>query len=260
MFLVLFFASLLSGRVRRAPWYEQWAWNAVSPVVSVFSWVSHGTGDVWRHYIYLAGTAKKNELLTREVERLRQNTAVLEELRQENKRLQKLLGLARESFPESVAAQVIAFDPAAEFKTIVINKGGDDGIQSDMPVVSTAGLVGKVGPVFNRHALVLLIVDPASSVDVLDLRSRVRGILSGRGKNTELRPGYFLSRLEYVKQTSDIQEGDTLVTSGLDRLFPKGIAVGTIHKIIKGKYGIFTDAEVVPMVDFSQLEEVLVLQ
>ena len=259
LFLVLFFASLLSGRVRRAPWYEQWVWNAVSPVTSIFSWTADSTGDIWHHYFYLVGQAKKNELLTREVEKLQRQTVEMEELRQENNRFRELLGLKQETFPQSVAARVTAYDPAAEFKTVVINKGSDNGIKPDMPVISAAGLVGKVGPVFAKHAIVLLMIDPASSVDVIDLRSRVRGILSGRGKDTELRPGYFLSRLEYVKQASDIQEGDILVTSGLDQLFPKGIAAGTIHKISNDKYGIFADAEVVPMVDFSQLEELLVI-
>lgn len=259
VFLILFFASLLSGRMRRTPWYEQWALNAVSPVTSLFGWVSGGTGDLWHHYFYLVGQSKKNELLIQEVESLRRQVVVMQELELENKRLSELLELKRETAPEAVAAQVVAYDPAAEFKTILINKGSEEGVEPDMPVVSTAGLVGKVGPVFSDHAIVLLIIDPASSVDVIDLRSRVRGILTGERKKTELRPGYFLSRLEYVKQTSDLQVGDTLVTSGLDQLFPKGVAVGTLAKISNNQYGIFTEAEVVPMVDFTQLEEILVI-
>ena len=114
LFLVLFFASLLSGRVRRAPWYEQWVWNAVSPVTSIFLWTADSTGDIWHHYFYLVGHAKKNELLTREVESLRRQTAEIEELRQENNRFRELLGLQQEAFPQSIAARVTAYDPASD--------------------------------------------------------------------------------------------------------------------------------------------------
>ncbi len=245
--------------MRRAPWYEQWAFNAASPAISLFSWVSYRTEDVWKHYFYLVGVAKRNEQLAQETDQLRQQLVQFEEWKQENARLGRLLDLQRELALPVVAAKVVAYDPQTEFKTIIINKGAKHQIKPDMPVVSTAGLVGKVGPVFSDHAIILLITDPAMNVDVFDQRSRVRGILVGVAKNVSLRPGLFLSRLEYVTQTSDIQKGDLLITSGLDQLFPKGIAVGAIHKITNNPFGIFADAEVVPMVDFSQIEEVLVL-
>lgn len=258
--LVVFFLSLLSPKTRRAPWYEQWAWNVVSPVTSVFSWFGGGLHHTWDHYVYLVGTQRENEMLQRELKELQQKVVTFKESVAENERLGQLLNLKNAQRSASVAARVIAYDPRSEFKSIRINKGSHDGLSPDMPVIATEGLVGKVGPVFDHDAIVLLILDPASTVDAFVERSHVRGLLNGAAKKTELRPGYFLTRLEYLKRSSDIQIGDQVVTSGLDQLYPKGILIGTVESVEHNRYGIFVDAEVVPTVDFSRLEEVLILK
>ncbi|MBI5298865.1 MAG: rod shape-determining protein MreC [Deltaproteobacteria bacterium] len=258
--LVIFFLSLLSSKTRRAPWYEQWAWNVVAPVTTVFSWFGGGLYHTWDRYVYLVGAQRENERLQEELKKLRQKMVAFEESVAENERLVHLLDLKNTQSPASVAARVIAYDPRSEFKSVRINKGSRDGLLPDMPVIATEGLVGKVGPVFDHDAIVLLIIDPASTVDAFVERSRVRGLLNGAAKKTELRPCYFLTRLEYLKRSSDIQAGDQVITSGLDQLYPKGILVGTVETVEHNRYGIFVDAEVVPTVDFSRLEEVLVLK
>lgn len=199
--------------------------------------------------------------MRRSNEALRQKLVVFEELRKENLRLHSLLNLKQKFFPEGVAAKVVSFDPHAEYKSLRINKGSKDGIAADMPVVAGAGLVGRIGPVFKKEALVLLIADPASHVDVVVHRSRLRALLTGVGssKTLEVRPS-FLTRLEYLKNSSDIAPSDWVVTSGLDGLFPKGILVGEVAKVKKDPAGIFLTAHVAPAADFSGLEEVLVLK
>lgn len=260
LLLVVFFLSLFSSKVRRTPWYEQLAWNIVAPVTSVFSWTGESLRGAWGRYIYLVKTERENETLHRELRRFRQRVVQFEVAMKENERFRRLLDLKNEEWPASVAARVIAYDPRSEFKSIRIDKGRRDGIAPDMPVIAPEGLVGRVGPVFSGDAIVLLITDPASTVDVFVARSDVRGLLSGTAKKTELRPGYFLTRMEYLKRNSDIQIGDAIITSGLDRLYPKGILVGTVEAVDYNRYGIFIDAEVVPMVDFTRLQEVLVLK
>lgn len=260
LILILFFISLLSIKTRRAPWYEQWVWNAISPTVSVFSWVGGEVSGAWHHYVWLVGTVRENERLQKELAGLKQKVVTLEEADAENKRLTELIDLKQRQWPEAIAARVMAYDPRAEFKSLRINRGSEDGVVPDMPVVAPDGLVGRVGPVFAHDAIVLLVIDPASHVDVLVERSRVRGLLAGTAKETELRQGYFLTRMEYIQRASDLKLGDTVVTSGLDQLFPKGILVGTVESIEHSRYGVFVDAEVVPTVDFSRLEEVLVLE
>lgn len=261
LFLALFFISLLSSGKRRASWYEQWILNTFSPLTKIFSGIAGGSGNLWHHYIYFVGLSKEAQDLRRNNEVLRQKLVIFGELQKENLRLHSLLNLKQNYFPEGVAAKVVALDPHAEYKSLRINKGSKDGIAADMPVVAGAGLVGKIGPVFKKEAVVLLMVDPASHIDVVVSRSRLRGLLTGVGssKTVEVRPS-FLTRLEYLKNTSDISPADWVVTSGLDGLFPKGILVGEVAKIRKDPSGIFLTAHVAPAVDFGALEEVLVLK
>lgn len=247
--------------MHRAPWYEQWAWNLVSPITSLFAWVKANVKELGDHYLFLAGAAKESEQWQNKWLAARQKLVQLEELEQENERLTRLLELQQNQWPSGIAARVVAFDPRSEFRVIRIGKGSADGIRSDLPVVALDGLVGKVGPVFKRDALVLLLVDPASFVDGVDSRSQVRCLLSGSGllSHAELKHGYFLTRLEYLEKKSDVLLGDTIVTSGLDGLYPKGILVGTVTHLVTDGEGLFLKADLLPAVDFTKLKEVLVL-
>lgn len=193
---------------------------------------------------------------------LQQKQIQYEEMAGELKRLRSLLDLKQREWPGTIAARVIAMDPRAEFRSLRIDKGSNDGVVADMPVIAIDGLVGKVGPVFKGESIILLIADPASHVDVVVQRSRVRGLLIGAsfGMRSKLQPGFLMTRLEYVAGESDVQNADIVVTSGFDRLFPKGILVGEVEGIKENKYGIFLKARVIPAVDFSKLEEVLVLK
>jgi len=116
-----------------------------------------------------------------------------------------------------------------------------------------------VGTVDSNTSRVLLIIDPNSAVDVMVQRSRARGIVVGTAWKTELKPGFYLARLEYIRRVSDIRDDDVVVTSGFDRIFPPGIPIGTIKDISTSRYGVFTDANVVPFENMAELQEVLVV-
>jgi rod shape-determining protein MreC len=120
-----------------------------------------------------------------------------------------------------------------------------------MAVVTPIGLLGRVVSVTARTAKVLLLTDPNSGVDVLVQRTRARGIVSGSLESGTI--------LKYVKRTEDIQEGDRLITSGVDGVFPKGLWVGTVVKVRKQSLGLFQHVEVLPAVNFARAEEVLVV-
>lgn len=225
----------------------------------MFSAISDGVKGVWHHYIVLVGVQKKNDILTRHIAELEVKIVGMVEIDEENRRLRDLLAY-HDTFPyRTLVARVIANDPVAEFKYITINRGAKDGVLPHMPVVGPKGLVGKVGKVTRGSAQVLLIIDPNSAVDVLVQRSRARGLLVGTARRIEIRPGYYLSRLEYLRRISDIKEGDVVVTSGFDRVFPPGIPIGTIHNLAKSRYGIFLEANVVPFENMAEIQEVLVL-
>lgn len=260
LLIALFFLSLFSNLQRRSSWFEQWAFTLVSPFQTVAGWISHGSGNLWHHYIFLSGAAKENEHLKETVQELHTKLVLLDEAQNENSRLREILQLKESLAPAGIVARVIAFDPRAELKSVTIDKGAAEGLVPNLPVMAQAGLVGRVGPVSAHTARVLLLLDPNCAVDVILSRSRVRGLLVGTSQKTEFRPGFLLTELEYLRRTSDIQSGDEVITSGLDAFYPKDLAVGVIGNIVPAKYGIFQEAVVIPHVDFSQLEEVLVLK
>ena len=120
-----------------------------------------------------------------------------------------------------------------------------------MAVVTPLGVVGQVVAVTPRAAKVLLLTDPNSGIDVLVQRTRSRGIVSGSLENGIV--------LKYMKRSEDVQEGDRLITSGMDGVFPKGLMVGTVIKVLKQHIGLCQFVEVLPAVQTLRTENVLVV-
>ncbi len=133
----------------------------------------------------------------------------------------------------------------------MLDKGSADGVRKGMGVVTPLGVVGKVVAVTGRTAKVILLTDPNSGIDVLVQRTRSRGIVSGSLESGTV--------LKYIKRSEDVQEGDRLVTSGLDSVFPKGMMAGTVIKVRKQSRGLFQSVEVLPAVQAALVEEVLVV-
>ena len=168
-----------------------------------------------------------------------------------NLRLRELLELRSELPSISLTARVIANSASTWFHSFTLNKGSADGVRKGMAVVSPVGVVGQVVAVTSRSAKVLLVTDPYSGVDVFVQRSRARGIVSGSVDNGPI--------MKYVKRSEDIQEGDRLITSGLDGVFPKGLSVGTVTKVRKKSFGLFQFVTVTLAVNPARTEEVLVV-
>lgn len=191
--------------------------------------------------------------------------AAAEEVRLERDRLRALLGIAStgtRAEPKSIGivAQVVAHDPRAAFKTVTINRGTADDVRKGMIALAGSGLVGRVEQVASHQATVLLCIDPNHAVDVWVLRSRVRGLLIGSGRSTLLHRLGGVTRLEYLAETADVVPGDVVVTTGLDGRYPKGIPVGTIRTVRRGSPGLYTEAEVVPFVDWGAVEEMVLVE
>jgi rod shape-determining protein MreC len=201
--------------------------------------------------VSLIDVREQNQALKEEIRNLRRDKAALLEKESENRRLKKLLDLrASHEFP-SVAAQVVGEDAVGWYRTLFINKGSDDGVQPDMPVTAAAGVVGRVMNSSSDVSRILLLTDPNHSVDCRVARTRDRGVLSG-----SLERGCVL---RYVNLKSGIGPGDEVVTSGLDGIFPRGLPIGKVEAVQKGPQGLFLEARIIPAVDFSEIEEVVVI-
>ena len=203
------------------------------------------------NYSMLKGYRAENEKLRNRIQELEAEKNQLLEAGATNQRLQELLEFRSHLPSGTVTASIIAHSGSSWFKSCLLDKGSADGVRKGMAVVTPLGAVGQVVAVTARTAKVLLIADPNNGVDVLVQRTRARGIVSGSLDNGTI--------LKYVKRSEDIQEGDRLVTSGLDGIFPKGIVVGSVTKVRKQTLGLFQHIEVMPAVNLARTEEVLVV-
>ena len=172
------------------------------------------------------------------------------ELELENKRLRKFVNFTASVPATYVAAQVIARDPSPWFKTIVIDKGTDEGLEKGSPVLVSEGIVGQIIQVAKDFSRVLLITDRNSAVDALVQETRVRGMVKGNNKDT--------CSFVYTLRKDEVKPGEMIVSSGLDRVFPKGLRIGRILDVKKVHSQLFQDIIIQTSVDFDKLEDVLV--
>ncbi|HEX9443864.1 MAG TPA: rod shape-determining protein MreC [Candidatus Binatia bacterium] len=211
-----------------------------------------GIRNVFSNYAALRGVGAENERLKARVRDLEAERSRLLEEESTNRRLRELMDFRSEWAPKAKVASVIGSSASAWFQTMILDKGKADGVEKGMAVISTLGVVGQVVSVTSRNAKVLLITDSHSGVDAMVQRSRARGIVTGSIETGPI--------MKYVKRSDDLQEGDRLVTSGLDGVFPKGLAVGAVSKVNKKNFGLFQYVEVNLAVDPRRIEEVLVFQ
>jgi rod shape-determining protein MreC len=209
------------------------------------------TGDVWDRYVALRKVREENQQLRREIEFLHGQVAGLREMAAANQRLGELLHFQAEAPSQTVAARVIGRDATNWYHGVVLDKGERDGIQVEMGVITLTGAVGRVVKTRASSSVVLLITDPNNAVTSLIQRTRDEGIVEGTFGDKV--------RMKYIPLLSAVRIGDPVVTSGLTGGFPKGIPVGTITNIQKDEGELFQTADVEPEVDFTKLEEVLVV-
>jgi rod shape-determining protein MreC len=212
------------------------------------------------HIQELEGVREENKKLHRKVMEFSLKNFWLEEERLENRRLRELLDFRSELEYKVIPADLVGAEPNRRHFSVLINKGSDEGIRRNMPVVNMHGLVGKTVDVSPHTSVVQLMIDPSFRVSALDQRSRVYGII---------RPGSgFSLTLDNVPLTEDIEVGDGVISSGLGGIFPAGIKIGTVIAVETQKtlsredysFGIFKRISVRPSVDPSSLEEVFVME
>lgn len=255
LFMFVLIPVMLIDTSTRAPrdrrFYDRAIVGLTYPVQAIISWSLEHMASGFQNYIYLFRTRQDNLSLLDENRKLLNEIASLRETQQENLRLRKLLHFEEKLNFQSIVARVIAKDVSTEFRAIRINRGESSGLRKNMAVVTNEGVVGRVLRTTPSTADVVTIMDSNSAVDAVDERSRARGVVEGMTDET--------CQLRYVLRTDDIQPGDVMISSGLGGIIPKGIPVGLVSKVNRKPFGITQDVEIKPSVDFSRLEEVLVI-
>jgi rod shape-determining protein MreC len=226
-----------------------WAVSAITPFEKAGVYGSRWIGNTWHNYLYLRGVRAQNRELRAEIERMRLDEVRMAEDASQARRLQTLLGFKEEFISQTMPAQVISTTGSEFSRGIYIDKGSRDGIKPDMPVVTPDGIVGKVFRVYPTSSLVLQVNDPSSGAGVILEKSRLQGILKGSpGGQT------FLAN---IMADEKVEPGERILTSGGDRVYPKGMAVGVVSKVSPA--GTFLNVEVKPSAQLNRLEEVLVI-
>ncbi|HET7825724.1 MAG TPA: rod shape-determining protein MreC [Anaeromyxobacter sp.] len=225
-----------------------------TPIEKAIGWTARGVLGAWNGYVALRGARQEAGELRNRVRDLELERQQLLVDRAEAERLRRLLAFAEES-PERryVGARVIGVRlGTVGLQVLTIDRGSDDGIAKLMPVVVGDGVVGRVLAVGGHSADVLALTDRNSSIAVRVERTRARANVRGLGKPDA-------AKLEYALRSEDIIEGDAIVTSGTDGVFPRGLKVGKLTALERTAHGLFQEARVVPAVDVTHVEEVLVL-
>ncbi|MEE4262552.1 MAG: rod shape-determining protein MreC [Desulfobacteraceae bacterium] len=230
---------------------ERIAISFISPFQELVTHTMRFTRDIWRQYFYLVTVTRQNQVLKAQLNQMIGVNNQWQETELANTRLRNLLGFQKTISEMVVAAEVIGKDPSAWFKTVIIDKGSADGLTRGLPVVMPQGIAGQVIEVSNHYSKVMLIIDRNSAVDALVQRSRARGVIKGESTDR--------CRLDFALRKNDIRVGDTVVSSGLDGVYPKGLRIGIVAEVIEHDADIFHEVIITPFVDFEKLEEVLVI-
>ncbi len=226
----------------------------VSPVQGAISgaanWVKQKTAYFTDNYVY----KQENIKLSQTIDELKAENKRLKLVEEDYQKLTQLLVL-NEKYPEikKVGALVIGKDTSNWFNTFTVNKGTNDGLQNNLMVLTSGGLVGRITKAADTYSEVLTIIDNNSAVSVKCLRTEDIGLLKGDISLTKSG----LCRMEF-KKDAEILEGDELVTSHLSDIYPPGIAVGIVKEVRMDDKGLSKYAIVMPYVDFSNIESVLV--
>lgn len=232
---------------------ETTIFGALSRVQALTAWVTHGVTGAWGNYVALRGHRSRAEALQLQLDRMGVELQHANAQARRTEQLEQLLQLQRTELPATMAARVIAADPAAtDFRTVTIDKGAADGVRRDMAVLSPLGVVGRVIDEPAAHAAkVQLIIDRNAGAGAVIDRTDAGGVVVGSDGSTSL-------RMEYVSNLSDVAVGDLVMTSGLDGIYPRGFVIGRIEKAERGS-GLYRLIAIRPSVDFSSLDTVLLV-
>ncbi|MDF1553466.1 MAG: rod shape-determining protein MreC [Deferrisomatales bacterium] len=221
-----------------------------APAQSLVQGIASEVAGTVDRYLFLVEVQQEAERLRREVAELKRALLAVEEVQLENQRLHTLLAFKRTTDLELLPVRVVGRSASAWFRTVVLDKGTDDRIAVDSPVLTPAGVVGRVYQVTPTASRVLLITDANSAIDGLVQRTRSQVLVEG-----QLKPS---CRALYIGRGEEVAGGDQVVTSGLGGVFPKGLLLGRLAEVEALPGAVFQRAELVPGADFSRLEEVFV--
>lgn len=235
---------------RETPLIRLWVVSAITPVEKAVAATGRGLRNSWNNYIDLRNVRQQNAELRAEVERLRVEQVRLEEQASQAQRLQALFEFKQRFIGQTVGAQVIGSSGSEQSRLIYIDKGSNSGIAEDMAVITPDGIVGKTVRVLPGSSQVLLLTDQSWGVGAILEKTRLIGIAKGTPAGDV--------KLANILADEQVQVGERVLTSGGDRIFPKGLPIGTVAEVMP-RQDLFLNLRLTPAANLNRLEEVLVI-
>ena len=256
LFIILFFVStaMYSRNLKNKSnlnGLQRLILDVTLPVSELTSNITSSFYSAIDNYFLLIDTKEENNSLKLEISALNARISAANELAITNERLRKLLDFKKTLKSKVVSAEVISRGASTWLNTIIIDKGMKDGVLPGLAVVTEKGVIGHTIYSTKNYAQVLLVIDKNSAVDVINQRSRARGIAKGIKAD--------LCKIDYVLNKEDVAVDDIIITSGLDGVFQKGLMVGRVIETNKSRHDLFQNATLKPFNDFDKLEEVLII-
>lgn len=230
--------------------FERTAMTAFAPVPKTVNAVGQSVSDTYHGYFDMRHAVTENVTLKKQVVELTTDNLKLRQSEGDLRRLRSLLGYADQFSMPTTMAQAIMLDTSGNFKSMIVDRGSNDGISVNDAVVNADGLIGRVVLTTKELAKVQLITDRNCAVGALVERTRRQGILRGDGTGG--------AQLYDIASPADVQPGDRVLTAGIDGVFPKGIPIGTVLRADRGA-DLFKSITVRPAVDFGSIEGIIVL-
>ena len=231
--------------------FEEFLINIFAPIQSGITSAHTKALGFFNEYLANINASKKNKELLKKVLVLKEKIFAFEELAKENRRLKELLQFEEGLSIKGVLAQVVGWDTSSDFKSLRINRGAKDGLRLQSTVVTAEGVVGYVYRMTDHFSDVLTILNPKNRIDGIVERTRSHGIIEGFSSQKCI--------MKYVNQSDPLTLNDVVLTSGLGNIYPKGLQIGVVTKIKRESYETMQYVEIDPAVNFSRLEEVIVL-
>ncbi|MFQ5867019.1 MAG: rod shape-determining protein MreC [bacterium] len=234
----------------------------LAPNPRIVSKLLNETGRIGESVSRLVSAREENKTLRERLNFLLREREKLQETISENKRLKRILNYQQEAPYKLVSARVIGWTPSLLPSALLIDRGINHGIEKDAPVVAwqeagnpsdngmaVVGRISESGPDMSK---VLLITDSNSELAAMVQRSREKGVIAGIGNRFLL--------LKYLSPTADLKVGDLIITSGMGRIFPAGLAIGSVEEVLTGVGGLEKRARVVPRLNINQLEDIQIIR
>ena len=246
---------LISAQVNSrggVPLLEVVTFGAFAEVQRAAAGVTGSVRSVWRGYVDLRHVRTENDALKRQLSDLQVQFQHERALAERARQLERLLGFKTEIRLDTIPALIIGAGATPDIRTMTLDKGASSGVKANMAVIAPTGVVGRIVTPTATAAKVQLLIDRNAAAGALVSRSRAQGVIVGTGDD--------VLRMDYVQGVADVKVGDIIETSGIDGIYPKGFVIGKVEGVERGSGSVYKTIRVRPAVDFTRLEEVLVVK